>query len=133
MTLSRIFLPAFVLSVVACANHEGMYEPACIAYEGDRIELRAGRFEWQRFTDERKVDEAGKRVPPFPEYPKTGTYRIAAGRLELVTDDNVRLEDWFIVEKAGRRYLLNGKQHKAFLGGGELAKCALELSEAEPR
>jgi hypothetical protein len=108
-----------------------MYEPACIAYQGDKIELRDGRFTWQRYTDERTVDKAGNVVDPFPGFPKTGSYRVAAGRLELVTDDNARLDDWFIVERAGQRYLLNAQQHKAFLEGGEPPKCALEFTATD--
>ena len=114
----------------ACANHEGMYEPACIAYQGDKIELQDGRFTWHRYTDERTVDNDGNVVEPFPGFPKTGSYRVTAGRLELTTDDNVRLDDWFIVEHAGRRYLLDAQQHNAFLEGGELPKCALEFTAA---
>jgi hypothetical protein len=119
------------LFISACANHEGMYEPACIAYQGDKIELRDGRFTWQRYTDERTVDEAGNVVEPFPGFPKAGSYRVAADKLELVTEDNVRLDDWFIVEHAGKRYLLDAEQHKAFLDGGELPKCALAFTAAD--
>ena len=122
-------LPALLL--LACANHEGLYEPACIAFEGDIIKLEDGRFSWRRFTDARRVDDAGNVVEPFPDFPKTGTYRVAAGRLELVGDDNVRFEDWFIIERDGRRYLLTSKQYVAFLDGGELPKCPLEFSADE--
>ena len=102
-----------------------------MAFEGDVIKLEDGRFSWKRFTDERRVDEAGKVVEPFPDFPKTGTYRVAAGRLELVSDDNVRLEDWIIIERDGRRYLLTSKQHRVFLDDGELPKCALEYSATD--
>ncbi len=128
MTILRHILVLPALLLLACANHEGLYEPACIAFEGDTIKLDDGRFSWNRFTDERRVDDAGKVVEPFPDFPKTGTYRVAAGRLELVTDDDVRLEDWFIIERDGRRYLLTSKQHRDFLDGGELPKCPLEFS-----
>lgn len=128
MTLTRTHLFALALFVAACAGHEGSYEPACIAFAGDRIELRDGRFSWQRFTDQRTLDDAGNVVNPFPGFPKTGSYRISSGRLELVTDDDVRLDDWFIVESAGSRYLLNAKQHRAFVDGGKLPDCALELT-----
>ncbi len=121
-----LILPALLL--LACASHEGMYEPACTAFEGDTIKLEDGRFTWRRFTDQRTVDDAGNVVDPFPDFPRTGTYRIASGRLELVTDDNVRLEDWYVIESAGKRYLLNGKQHGAFLESRELPRCALEYS-----
>ena len=99
-----------------------------MAFEGDTIKLDDGRFVWQRFTDERTVDDAGNVVDPFPGFPKTGTYRVAAGRLELVSDDNVRIEDWFIIERDGQRYLLTSKQHRVFLDGGEMPKCPLKLS-----
>lgn len=128
MNFSRTCLFVFVLFIAACANHDGIYEPACIAYEGDRIELQDGRFVWDRFTDERKVDAEGNVVPPFPGFPKSGSYRISAGRLELTTDDEVRLDDWFIVERSGKSYLLNGKQHNAFVNSGTLTDCALEFS-----
>jgi len=119
------------LFLSACANHEGIYEPACIAYEGDKIELQDGRFTWQRYTDERTVDDAGNVVEPFPGFPKTGSYRVSAEKLELVTDDNVSLDDWFIVEHARQRYLLDAEQHNAFLEGGELPRCALEFSATD--
>lgn len=123
----------FVLTLLlsACANHEGMYEPACIAFQGDKIELQDGRFTWQRYTDERTVDEAGNVVEPFPGFPKTGSYHVSAGRLELVTDDNVRLDDWFVVEHAGQRYLLDAEQHNVFLEGGKLPKCVLQFAATD--
>lgn len=128
MIILRTALIALALLIAACANHEGVYEPVCIAYEGDRIELRAGRFEWQRFTDQRTVDDDGNIVNPFPEFPKTGTYRLDAGRLELLTNDGVRLDDRVMVEQAGHRYLLTIKQHDAFKDASELPKCALRLT-----
>lgn len=122
-----------MLSLVACANQQGVYEPACAAYEGDRLKLAAGHFEWQRFTDERVVNESGEVVPPFPGFPKSGTYRVTEEKLQLVTDDDVRLEDWFIVDHAGQRYLLDTKQHNVFLDGGELSECALRFTAAAGR
>ena len=72
----------------ACASkYDGFYEPACIAHAGDRITLHKGRFEWQRFTDEIRVDDSGKVIEPFPDFPKTGRYELDDNRIELVTDD----------------------------------------------
>jgi hypothetical protein len=116
---------------VACANHEGVYEPACIAYEGDTIEFRNGRFEWQRFTDQRTFDADGNVVKPLPEFPKTGTYSIESGRLELVTDDGIRLEDWFIVVRSGARYLLTRTQYEVFRESNEMSGCALKLTDSD--
>ena len=128
MTTFRTVLIGLTLLFVACANHEGIYEPACIAYEGDTIELQGGRFEWQRFTDQRTVDADGNVVKPFPAFPKSGTYNIEAGRLELITDDGVRLDGWFIVVRAGKRYLLTSTQHKVFRESSEVPGCALMLT-----
>ncbi len=128
MNALRTALIGFMFLFAACASHEGLYEPACIAYEGDRIELRAGRFEWQRFTDQRTVDDAGKIVDPFPGFPKTGTYRFNNGRLELVDDNGVRLDDWFVVLQDGQRFLLTATQHEAFVTSKALPECALGLS-----
>ena len=119
--------------MAACANQDGVYEPACTAYEGDRLTLENGRFEWQRFTDERVVDDAGDVVPPFPGFPKTGTFRVSNERVQLLTDDDDRLEDWFIVASAGQRYLLSAKQHNAFLDGGTLPECALRFLATDSR
>jgi hypothetical protein len=133
VTVSRITLLALILSLVACAIQEGVYEPACAAYEGDKLKLTAGRFEWHRFTDERVVNESGKVVPPFPGFPKSGTYRVTEEKLQLTTDDDIRLEDWFIVDHAEQRYLLDAKQHNAFLDNGELPACALMFTAAAGR
>lgn len=133
MTVSRTILLVLVFSLVACANQEGLYEPACAAYEGDRLTLAAGRFEWQRFTDERIVNESGDVVTPFPGFPKSGTYRVANERLELTGDNNVRLDDWFVIDHAGQRYLLDAKQHNAFTDDGEMPECALRFTPVAKR
>lgn len=131
MTIFRTILLALALLLTACANHEGLYEPACIAYQGDRIELKDGRFEWHRFTDERIVDTDGSLVNSFPGFPKSGTYRIVSGRVELVTDRDLRLDDWFVVERGKRHYLLTAGQHDAFLQSDKLPDCALRLTAGD--
>ena len=133
MTVSRPLLLVLALSLAACAGHDGVYEPACTAYEGDTLKLDSGRFEWRRFTDERIVNEDGNAIAPFPGYPKTGTYRVLDGRVELVTDGNEQLPDWFIVDSGGQRYMLDAGQHNAFLAGGALPECPLKLTPADER
>lgn len=123
----RAVLFLFTFLVVACTDYEGIYEPSCIAFEGDRIELRAGRFSWHKFTDQLTVNSEGEIENPFPGFPKTGSYRVEAGRMRLTTEDGERLEDWLIVKQAGQRYLLTGKQHDAFVASGDLPECALTL------
>lgn len=133
MIYSRLSFIAFVSLLAACAGHEGVYEPACTAFEGDTLTLEGGRFEWRRFTDERAVNQAGEVIAPFPGFPKSGTYRLSNGRLELVSDDNVQLPDWFAVDSDGQHYLLDAKQHKAFLASGGLPDCPLRLTTADSR
>lgn len=117
--------------LVACAGTEGVFEPACIAYEGDRIELRNGRFEWHRFTDQRNVDSNGDDVEPFPDYPKNGRYKLQDGQVRFDTDEGVRLPDYFLHKQRGRHYLLTEEQRKSLLGGAEIPACALRLVEVE--
>jgi len=117
-----------LLPAACVTSHEGTYTPACVAYEGERIELRAGRFEWQRFTDQRTVDQDGNIVDPFPDYPKVGAYRIDAGHLELVTNDDKPPTNWFLVRRAGEQYLLTSDQHKAFVTSQALPDCPLQLT-----
>jgi hypothetical protein len=133
VTATRTILILLALSLAACASNEGTYEPSCVAYEGDRLKLAAGRFEWQRFTDERVVNESGDVVEPFPGFPKSGTYRVNDDKLELVTNDGVRLDDWFVIEHAGQRYLLDAKQHNTFVDTSELPECALRFTPAASR
>ena len=128
MTIFRTISIAVTLLLAACASHEGLYEPACIAYEGDRIELKDGRFEWHRFTDERIVDEDGTIVNSFTGFPRSGAYQMDAGRLQLVTDEDLRLDDWFVVVHAKQHYLLTAGQHDTFLQSDKLPDCALRLT-----
>jgi len=128
VNISRLAFLAITLLFVSCANHEGWYEPDCIAYEGDKIELRDGRFEWQRFTDQREVDQNGNVAEPFPDYPKTGTYTLSDSRIQLITKDGTALGDWFLVVHAGKRYLLTPKQHNAFTESNDMPRCVLKLT-----
>jgi hypothetical protein len=116
------------LLLAACANHEGRYEPACIAYEGDKVELKDGRFEWHRFTDQREVGEDGNVVKPFPDYPKTGTYTLSDSRMQFSVSDGATVDDRFLVVHAGDRYLLTRKQHNAFTESNDMPECALKLA-----
>ena len=120
-----LFLTIATLLLTACSDYEGLYEPSCIAFEGDRIELRGGRFVWDRFTDARRIDGDGNVIDEFPDYPKTGTYSLESGRLIFATDDGVRLDDWFLVEQSGQIYLLTAAQQEAHRAKAEMPQCAL--------
>jgi len=131
VNILRLALVVLSFFLAACANHDGQYEPACIAYEGDNIELIDGRFEWHRFTDQREVDEDGNIVNPFPDYPKTGTYKLSGSRMQFTASDGVAIDDWFLVEHAGERYLLKQKQHNAFIESNDMPECALKFTRTD--
>ncbi len=131
MSSIRIPIIAAALLLAACANHDGRYEPACIAYEGDTIDLRKGRFEWDRFTDQRSIDAEGKVVDPFPDYPKAGAFRLDSGQLAFVMADGTKLARWHPVTHAGRQYLLTTEQHDEFMASQAMPDCALRRTDEQ--
>ncbi|MDH3640277.1 MAG: hypothetical protein OES09_17690 [Gammaproteobacteria bacterium] len=131
MNILRTVVIAFALFLAACANHEGQYEPACIAYEGDKIGLKGGHFKWHRFTDERKVDDSGNVKKPFPEFPKEGTYTLSDSRIEFQATDGTPIDDRILVEHAGERYLLTSKQHNVFMASNDMPECALKFTRTD--
>lgn len=124
--------------LAACASGpEGVFEPACIAHAGERIEfggeLGKGRFEWDRFTDAVSVDGAGNRIDPFPGYPKTGTFDIDGEKVSWTADDGTELAERYLLDYRGRTWLLSYEQNKAVLDGEEMPDCALVLKDDESR
>jgi hypothetical protein len=146
MKRTRVAITMMLL-LAACAGssevYEGSYEPGCVAFEGDRIELRAGRFQWRRFTDQINVDADGNIVNPFPGFPRAGDYRHGtgsstgngagdnAGPLQLTSDDGSGVYEWYPFRRAGENYLLTPQQNAAFLASGDLPDCALKAIEAQ--
>ena len=112
----------FVLAalLVGCKAIEGTYEPGCIAYEGDRITLSGGRFEWGKFTDQVVLDDDGNIVNQFPGYPKSGSYRIDSETLHLSSGDVLHLRS-----HEGRYVLLTDAQFATQESTGEIDACAL--------
>jgi len=131
MTFLRVFALSMTLALGACASQDGMYEPRCIAYEGDRVSLLENRFEWHKFTDQREIDEQGKVIDPFPGYPKVGAFDLHSGRVEFRSDDGSVIDDHFIVEHLEDSYLMPQDDHQRFLIAGELSNCALRRRPSE--
>jgi hypothetical protein len=122
--------------LAACASGpEGVFEPACMAHAGDRIEfggeLGKGRFEWDRFTDVVSVDGAGNRIDPFPGYPKTGNFEIDGVKVSWTTDDGAALAERYLLDYRGRTWLLSNEQNEAVLDGEAMPECALVLKDDE--
>lgn len=121
------------LLLASCASHEGVYTPDCIAYAGDRIELKDGRFTWDKFTDEIRVDDEGRKIDRWPDYPVRGSYRREGERVLLAPEKGIELPELYLVQRNGRQYLLTADQYRQHEATGDLANCALMLGDRADR
>jgi len=132
MNLHRLSILAAATLLASCAaTVDGLFEPACIAYEGDTIELLDGRFEWRRFTDQVNVDEEGNKVDPFPGYPIVGTYTLQDERVSFVPDGSGETRDRYLLEYREEIYLLTYEENEAALDTDTIPSCALKRTSAE--
>ncbi len=131
MSLLRVFSLSICLVLGACASQDGLYEPRCIAYEGDRVSLSEERFEWHKFTDQREIDKQGEIIDPFPGYPKAGTFENHAGRIAFHPDDGSIIADHFVVEYLDEWFLMPQTEHQQFLIENEISSCALRRKQAK--
>lgn len=113
-----------------CKSIEGNYNPACAAFAGDTIELRDGRFTWSRFTDEVRVDDAGNRVDPFPDFPKTGGYDVDGDRITLRANSDDAPTTFTLLSSKEQLYLLTPEQVTRYADEGVVERCALVRSDA---
>ena len=125
----RIAILLAALLCSACADLNGVFEPDCIAMEGDRFVFAGSAFEWHKFTDERRIDADGNVIDPFPGYPLKGTVVLRGSTVELTTAAGDRLDDHFLLERKDSFYLLTRDQHAAVSAGGDLPVCALRRSD----
>ena len=128
MTISpRLILFAIItISLAGCRSQTIVFEPSCIAFSGDRITLSAAGFDWQRFTDARRVDDAGKLVDPFPGFPKSGRVEREGSRVTLLTEDGAAAAVFYIYRFGGEQYLLPEVDYEVAVGSGRVPKCALK-------
>ena len=113
--------------LVACAGPSGTWVPGCPAHEGDRITLDGDAFVWDRFTDEVVVDMDGVHKDLFPDYPKSGSFRVDGDRLVMTTGAGVQLPDMHFVEIGSSTFLLTTGQLERFRNGAGIDACALTL------
>ena len=128
MTKTTVILLAAMLCA-ACDDFTGVFEPDCMAMEGDRFVFAGSTFEWHKFTDERRLDADGNVVDPFPGYPLTGTFALRGSTVELTTAGGDRLDDRFLFERGDSLYLLTREQHAAVTAGGDLPMCVLRRGD----
>lgn len=121
-----VLLAAFAGTLLAgCATGSGVYEPACIAFEGDRVEIRGKRFVWDRFTDERRIDADGREIDLFPDFPKTGRVEVRAGRVRFYPEAGAPIEMHYLLKRGSATYLLDGEQRASVMSGGDMPDCVL--------
>ena len=126
----RLITTILLVGILAgCKSAEGVYLPGCAAYAGDRIELRNGEVQWDKFTDQVDIDASGNRIEPFPGYPRRGSYRID-GQVVTLTMDNDVSETLYLHVRDGRALLLTEAQHQALESGGRHDDCALTRTES---
>ena len=127
MSLRLITIALSATLLCACATHDGIYSPGCIAYEGSKIRLSEGRFSWERFTDAIVVDADGNAVNQFPGYPMQGSYRLEGQTVQWQADSGESLAEMYLQRHKDRYYLLTAGQLAAWQQVGEFADCALVL------
>lgn len=131
MNMKAVFGFLALLILCGCKSYEGVYEPDCIAYEGDKIYFAEGQFKWERFTDAINIGDDGNPIDPFPDFPREGTYRIDGENVYMSDQSGVALDHMYLHEIKGRYYLLTEDQDYARDSEGELAKCVLVLQTEE--
>jgi hypothetical protein len=130
MKLKRPAFFCLLAIAAACANNAeitGTYLPSCVSFAGNSIELGEGRFTWDKFTDEVRVDDSGNVVEPFPAFPKRGSYAFDGDMLRLTTDAGELAGEMHVVRRPGQVYLLTAAEFDAWERDGTVPACALLL------
>lgn len=130
MSMVRPYIRRFVtllpaIWLAACTTNNGVFEPACTAFEGDRIEIIGKQFNWDKFTDVLEIGDDGEPVKPFPAYPLKGQVTRRGSELILSADDNGPVTAFFPRVYEGERYLLNEAQNDAIDSDPSIWECAL--------
>ena len=129
--MQRILILLACITIAACTDLEGTFEPDCQAFAGDRIVFTNGTFEWHKFTDERRIDEHGNAIDPFPGYPIAGSFKVTGKRVEFVAAEGTKLDDRYLVEENNGVFLLTRQEYDAVHAGNALPRCVLRLSEGK--
>lgn len=127
----RLIILFAVALLGACKLPTGVFEPACVAFAGDRITLAGERFTWNKFTDVRRIDDAGNLIDPYPDYPKSGTVERDDMRLTLRADDGSALREMHLHAAGDAVYLLTIREHADVQSGQPMPECALKRRETE--
>ena len=119
--------------LAGCNGVSGVFEPACMAFEGDRLEFSGRRFVWDRFTDERRIDAAGREIDPFPDFPKAGRVQARAGRVHFYPDSGDPIDTHYLLKRGSQTYLLTHEQRRNVMSGAAIPDCALRRNAGRGR
>ena len=125
MNCNRLTIGLFSVLLAGCASLDGSYWPGCPAFAGRNITLTGGRFVWDKFTDEVKLDDDGNFIDPFPGYPKRGSYRIDGTTVMMESDSGEAMPEIHWVRHDSRPYLLSAGQFTTWQETSTVEKCAL--------
>jgi len=117
-----------VALLAGCKAIDGTYYPGCVAFEGDKVVLRDGSVEWDRFTDQVIVDVDGNVMDPFPEYPKMGSYAVDGDLLHLTIQGEDAVNTLHIHTQGERIMLLNDADLATWESTGRYGDCVLTLA-----
>ena len=120
-----------VALLTGCKAIEGTYYPGCVAFEGDKVVLRDGNFEWDRFTDQVIVDDDGKVMDPFPEHPRLGSYEVDGTLLHLTFQGDDSVQTLHIQREGDHIMLLNDADLANWESTGRYGDCVLTLATEE--
>ena len=129
-TPSLLLLLAAGSLLCGCATPVS-YAPGCLAYAGDRITIGGQRYTWDKFTDVRRIDEAGEVIDPFPGYPRQGRVERDGRVLRFLDESGALLAVRHLHEAGGKTYLLTPEAWREVAAGAAPDPCALVAAPSE--
>ncbi|MDH3531965.1 MAG: hypothetical protein OEO82_03490 [Gammaproteobacteria bacterium] len=125
MAIRLTTITALAALLTGCLAIEGTYYPACVAYEGSKVQLRDGNFVWDKFTDQVHVDDNGNVVDQFPDYPKRGAYAIDGREVRMYFEADQAEETLYVRQHDHRLLLLTAAELAEWEKTGRYSDCAL--------
>jgi hypothetical protein len=130
--ISALFIASGALLLSACpANSlEGDFSPSCMAFAGDTIALKNGKFAWDKFTDQVRIGADGKKVDQFPDHPVKGTYTTEEHRVTFHPNSGLQPDFSYWVAVDDDIYLFTADEMQEWQATGAVPRCALVFSQS---
>ena len=127
MHLRNTVILLAAMFLYGCMSYEGLYTPSCVAFAGSEIRLEDGRYVWNKFTDQVRVDQDGNKIDPFPGFPRRGEYDKQEYEITLLGADGAPVRTLFLFRLDGDTYLYTAEETAAYESTGERPSCPLQL------